>query len=99
MRTAGSCSPAGSRDAVGDSVSAQASFGVGLLGGLRAVESLELHAVLEHAHRGAISCEVTVVPLGVEDLRHEAAIGHGRCLAMAELPASRTRELAFQLGE
>src|SRR6185436_9350177 len=73
------------------------SFGVRLLGRLGAVEALELHAGIEHAHCRGIGCEVAIEALGVEDLRHQTAVSHGRRLAVAELPGLAL-QLRFDLG-
>src|SRR5687767_465474 len=71
------------------------SFGVGLLAGLGAIECLELHALLEYAHRRGIRSKLAVIALRVENLWHETAIGHGRRLAARESGARIQFRLQF----
>src|SRR5712671_6142077 len=57
---------------------------VRLLRRLRPVECIELHALIEHAHHRLIRAQVALVALRVEDLRHEAAIGHRWVVAVTK---------------
>src|SRR5919198_6482489 len=72
---------------------------VGLLGRLRAIERVELHAIVEHAHRYRVGREVAVIALRIEDLRHQAAVGHGGRIAVAEPSRAGPRKIGLQLGE
>src|SRR5262245_13495854 len=63
-------------------------LGVGLLRGLRAIERFELHALVEDAHDRRVWFGVAIESLGVEHLGYEAAIRHGRRIAMAKPPAA-----------
>ena len=58
-------------------------FGVRLLRGLGRVEGRMLHAGGVDALDGRISRHVDLEARGVEDLRHQAEIGHGRLVAVA----------------
>ena len=49
----------------------------------RALARLELHAAVDHAHDGRIPRHIGIEPLRVDHLRHEAAVGHGRRVAVA----------------
>ena len=65
-----------------------------------AVERFELHAFVENAHDRREGRGVALEALGVEDLRHQAAIGHRRRIAVAKPPgAGKVREACFHLGE
>src|ERR1043165_3111837 len=68
-----------------------------LLRWLGAIERLELHAGIEDAHQRRIGAEVGRVALGVEHLRHEAAIGDRRRVAVAE-PAGAAAFIPIQVG-
>src|SRR5262245_65663930 len=73
------------------------SLRVGLLRRLRAVECLELHAGLEDAHQRRVGAELSRIALGVEHLRHEAAIGHCRRIPVTE-PAGAAAFTPIQVG-
>src|SRR5262249_57554273 len=57
---------------------------VGLSVGLRRAKGVEGHASLEDRSQGAVVVERTVEALGIENLRHEANVGHGDGVAIAE---------------
>src|SRR2546421_10157577 len=73
---------------------------VRLLGRLRAVEGVDLHALVENSLDGGHTCRWSIEISGGEDLRGKADIGHRRIVAMAE-PArlALVREMSFERFE
>src|SRR5471030_1422366 len=57
---------------------------VGLFHRLGFIEGFQLHACVEHAHGDGIGREIAFISLGIEDLRHQAAVGQRRKTALTE---------------
>src|SRR3984893_15209879 len=73
---------------------------VRLLGRLRAVEGVDLHALVENSLDGWYAGGCSVEISGGEDLRRKADVGHGRCIAVAELAClALVREMSFERFE
>src|SRR6266550_261898 len=70
---------------------------VRLLGRLRAVEGVDLHALVENSLDGGYASRWSIEISGGEDLRGKADIGHRRHIAVAE-PArlALLREMSFE---
>lgn len=58
-----------------------------LLAWMRLGESRDAHAVVVNAHDAAVGHNVGLEELRRRHLRDEADVGHGRAVAMAEVPA------------
>src|SRR6202158_5846608 len=73
---------------------------VRLLGRLRAVEGVDLHALAENSLDGGYAGRWSIEISGGEDLRRKANIVHRRCIAVAE-PArlALVREMSFERFE
>src|SRR2546421_6587318 len=70
---------------------------VRLLGRLRAIERVDLHALVENSLDGGYAGRWSIEISGGEDLRRKADIGHRRCIAVAELARlALVREMGFE---
>src|SRR5438105_10490093 len=67
---------------------------------LRAVEGIDLYALVENSLDGGYAGRWSIEISGSEDLRREADVGHGRCIAMAELAClALVGEMSFERFE
>src|SRR5262245_41198192 len=73
---------------------------VGLSVGLRRVKGVEGHASLEDRGQGAVVVERTIEALGIENLRHQANVGHGDGIAIAEATGeARASNISLQASQ